>query len=135
MSFPFGVNRVNAQQPQNANNPFAIGTPQPPGIPVQGPGNPHGSPERRGSNRARSRERGERGAPHDKRPRTPRTPVTTVREEFQKKDMEGRITALENLAVTHATFLQQIHDDVTGMKSALSQFVAKISSLDECSKC
>ena len=62
MNFPFGVNRVNAQEPHAANNPFAIGTPQPPEIPVQGLRNPHGSPERRGLTRARSRERGERGA-------------------------------------------------------------------------
>ena len=104
MSFPYGVNAgaVNG-------NPFAIPTQspasQPPGISAQGSENPHGSPERRGSTRARSRERGERGAGGDKRPRTPRTPIPSVQEEVHREDIDGRVTALENLAVTHATFL------------------------------
>ena len=129
MSFPYGVNRVNAGAPQNVGNPFSM---NPPGIPAQGSENPHGSPERRGSTRARSREpRGERNQPTDKRPRTPRTPVRSVQEEAQQEDVDGRSTALENLAVTHATFLQQIHDDVSNMKNSVSQLVAKVTSLDE----
>ena len=115
-NFPYGV---NAQA--GTGNPFAIPRQQPsqpPGISAQGSGNPHGSPERRGSTRARSREREERGAGGDKRPRTPRTPVASVPEEAHREHIDGRVTALENLAVTHATFLQQVHDDVSGVKSS-----------------
>ena len=121
--FPYGVNRVNAGQA--VDNPFAIPSP---------PRNPHGSLERSGSTRARSRERGERrneGTTGPTRPRTPRTPRQTIQEEVHNEDTEGRILVLENLAVTHATFLQQIHDDVLGMKKSISQITAKINSLDE----
>ena len=121
--FPYGVNRVNAGQA--VDNQCAIPSP---------PGNPHGSLERSGSTRARSRERGERrneGSTGPTRPRTPRTPRQTIQEEVHHEDTEGRILVLENLAVTHATFLQQIHDDVHGMKKYNSQITAKIVSLDE----
>ena len=121
--FPYGVNRVNAGQA--VDNPFAIPSP---------PRNPHGSLERSGSTRARSRERGERrneGTTGPTRPRTPRTPKQTIQEEVHNENTEGRILVLENLAVTHATFLQQIHDDVHGMKKSISQMTAKIVSLDE----
>ena len=62
------------------------------------------------------------------RPRTPGPP--SVPEEVRREDVNGRITALENLAVTHATFLQQIHDDVIGIRQALPQITDKIGSLD-----
>ena len=125
--FPYGVNRVNAGQA--IHNPFGIPLP---------PGNVHGSPERSGSTRARSRGRAatqpprrNEGTAGSTRPRTPRTPRQTIQEEVQNEDIEGRILVLENLAVTHATFLQQIHDDVHGMKRSISQMTAKVVSLDE----
>ena len=72
--------------------------------------------------------------PRTERPRTPRVDRPTVQEEVNQEDMAGRITALENMAVTHATFLQQIYDDVANMKKSGSQLTAKIVSLDEYSQ-
>ena len=129
MSFPFGVNRVpTSPQGANVHNPFAI---------PSNPGNQHGSQEQRGSVRARSRERGggrrsDRTMTPTARPRTPRQAAgpPPVQEEVDREDLEGRITALENIAVTHATFLQQVHDDVGSMKQVLPQITEKISTLD-----
>ena len=90
MAFPFGMNRVpTGQADAPAPNPFAI--PSTSEI-------PHGSPERRGSVRARSRERGG-GRRNDRtmtpvgRPRTPRQPAgpPPVQEEVDREDLEGRI--------------------------------------------
>ena len=139
-SFPFGMNRVvgNAATPSTPN-PFSMQSPV---------GFGHGSAEHGGStSRARSRERGRSfGAaampdggptpktPRTERPRTPRVERPTVQEEVNQEDMAGRITALENMAVTHATFLQQVHDDVANMKKSGSQITAKIVSLDKYSQ-
>ena len=50
--------------------------------------------------------------------------------QVDREDLEGRITALENLAVTRATFLQQVHDDVGSLKQVLPQIIENISTLD-----
>ena len=126
MSFPFGMNRV--QPDAQAGDPFAIPSTSE---------NQHGSQEQRGSVRARSRERegtrrNDRTVTPGARPRTPRQPPgqPSVQEEVAREDLEGRISALENLAVTHATFLQLIHDDVAGVKQVMPRISEKIISLD-----
>lgn len=107
----------------------------------------HGSLERGGNffasgrtwprteNRARSRDRGRERA---RSPRTasPRRPVN-VEEDTAKEDLEARVTALEGLAVTHATMLQTVHNDLQVLLSKLStveNFVAqtqdKIGTMD-----
>ena len=96
MAFPLGMNRVpTGQKCAQIGNHFAI--PSTSEI-------PQGSQERRGSVRARSRERGggrrsDRSVSHTGRPGTPRQPAgpPPVQEEVDREDMEGRITALEKL--------------------------------------
>ena len=66
------------------------------------------------------------------RQRTSRQPAgpPPVQEKVDREDLEGRITALENLAVTHATFLQQVNDDAGNMKQIILQITEKIHTLD-----
>ena len=129
MACPCGMNRVpTGQQSAIGPNPCFM----PPTYEI-----PHGSPERRGSVRARSRERGggrnsDRTMTPTARPRTPRQPAgpPPVQEEVDREDLVERIAVLENIAVTHATFLHQVYDDVGSTKQAFPQITEKVSTLD-----
>ena len=129
MAFPLGMNRVPTGQ-QGAQVPKPCSMP-----PTSG--NPHGSPERRGSVRGRSRVQGgarrsDRTMTPTTRPRTAKQPAgpPPVQEEFDREDLEGRITALGNPAVTHASSQQKVHDDVGNMKQVIPKITENFSTLD-----
>ena len=63
-------------------------------------------------------------------PARPRSPTPGIAEEVRAEDIEGRLNALENLAVTHATFLQQVHCDIVEVKQIVKDMQLKVVTLD-----
>ena len=122
--FPYGVNPASGAG-RVVGNPFAI--------PVRHPQGGHGSAATAAQSSRQTAQTAARGRSRDRdrdartqSPRIVRTPPPGVEEEVHREDTEGRIAALENLAVTHATFLQQIHNDVRDAKHTQNQMLEKI---------
>lgn len=96
----------------------------------------HGSAELGASTTSRGRSR-DREARRSRTASQPRTPQRSVQEQVEAEEVQKRLDALEGLAVTHAHYIKQVHDDVQGL---LHKFVGvekyateikdKIGSLD-----